>query len=538
MSQYTKLYLTVLMAFAAGSAAFAQDLNPEVHVTNDYQTRIAEVHKSGLPMAVPDSLTKFSTAIDYSVFATDYKGAYDFSPYFIAVTPEPTPFVGNELYLKAGAGYGFHPTLRLVYTPLQRGLVRTEGHISLDGYSGNYSSLDSRANYKGHDYSLISGATLNWDKEAFTLSSGLNYKGIYTKDDILNSNFHTVELEGNIHGNADYTPLNYEADAKLFYSYDALSLSPSNLGEFGFNAGGNISALHSGSFCLRTYARVNGSFYSKNYQRLFVGTLAPLASFSWTKVKLSFGPKLAYGSKFSIYPELHASTMLGNREVKLSLDVTGGPKVLGYTAIKNQDHWFNPSYLGAFAISEEKVKASLALEGSALKHLQYVLEGGYVVRENHPIYALTASSALLVPSIVYANFRQVYAHMLLAWESRSFSANADLSYRHITKVTKVASSDILSLPAFCAELSAMYNIGGRVWLGANINAQSSRSCVALNVPGFVDLSLYGEYGLGKSFALWAKLGNLLNQRIAYSPTHIAGGIYFSAGITLKLLNRN
>jgi len=67
-----------------------------------------------------------------------------------------------------------------------------------------------------------------------------------------------------------------------------------------------------------------------------------------------------------------------------------------------------------------------------------------------------------------------------------------------------------------------------------VKAMSRRESLVMDVPGFADLGLYGEYGFARSFAVWAQVGNLLNQKLAYSPTHMADGVYFTAGICLKI----
>ena len=144
-----KIYLPIALAIVAGSPLLAQNLNPEVQVTNDYVARMADVHKNGTPMSVPDSLTRFSTDIDYSVFTTAYQGAYEFSPYAITMEPEARGYDVSRLLLRVGAGYSFHPVVRAVFTPVPKGLLRNSEYLSFDGYGGRYRSLDGRAAFPG-----------------------------------------------------------------------------------------------------------------------------------------------------------------------------------------------------------------------------------------------------------------------------------------------------------------------------------------------------------------------------------------------------
>ena len=66
----------------------AQNLNPTVSVTREYQGKLMEVSKPSVKMAVPDSLTEFNLKFDYSVFENPYKGSYEFKPYNMDMRPE------------------------------------------------------------------------------------------------------------------------------------------------------------------------------------------------------------------------------------------------------------------------------------------------------------------------------------------------------------------------------------------------------------------------------------------------------------------
>ena len=52
-------YIFIASALLACAAASAQNLNPTVQVTNDYEGKLMEVNKQNVAMAIPDSLLKF-----------------------------------------------------------------------------------------------------------------------------------------------------------------------------------------------------------------------------------------------------------------------------------------------------------------------------------------------------------------------------------------------------------------------------------------------------------------------------------------------
>ena len=62
-------YILICAAvFATALTAGAQNLNPTVEVTNQFEGKVMEVAKPVIDMAVPDSLLRFDLEFDYSVF--------------------------------------------------------------------------------------------------------------------------------------------------------------------------------------------------------------------------------------------------------------------------------------------------------------------------------------------------------------------------------------------------------------------------------------------------------------------------------------
>ena len=113
-----KRLIISIAILAASLTAWAQNVNPTVQVTNDYMTRMSDVRKQGVDISVPDSLYDFDYNFDYSVFESPYKGAYEFSPYVVKMTPEREEPDLRKFYLRAGAGYAMHPELELVCAPV------------------------------------------------------------------------------------------------------------------------------------------------------------------------------------------------------------------------------------------------------------------------------------------------------------------------------------------------------------------------------------------------------------------------------------
>ena len=136
-----KTYILAVAALCAGAALRAQNLNPTVEVTRTYESKDLNINKGTVPMNVPDSLLRFDTDFDYSVFGNPYKGAYEFSPYLMNMKPQREGFPGNKLYVRAGAGYAFRPEADIVFSPILDGAFQMSLYGSMRGFFGDWRSV-------------------------------------------------------------------------------------------------------------------------------------------------------------------------------------------------------------------------------------------------------------------------------------------------------------------------------------------------------------------------------------------------------------
>ena len=134
--------IAVILALAAvAAAAQAQNLNPTVEVTNIYEGSVTRADKPDAPVTVPDSVTVFNLDFDYSTFERPYMGAYDFSPYLIALKPSPSATNPGQLYVSAGAGYHLRPEADIVWTPCRKGDFHPGVYASLRSFFGPYHNI-------------------------------------------------------------------------------------------------------------------------------------------------------------------------------------------------------------------------------------------------------------------------------------------------------------------------------------------------------------------------------------------------------------
>ena len=528
----------IVLAALLCSQVFAQNLNPEVEVTNDYEARLSGIRKSVLPMAVPDSLKNFRTSVDYSVFETTYKGAYDFRPYAINVTPEAGVYDGRRFYLRAGAGYSFHPVLQAVFSPDSKGRLYNTSHLDFSGYGGVYHSAGAAGDYSGHDYGIGAGTSLSWRMPRLQAGVEALYHGIFTKDCDLSSVFNDFGVTGKLGSTDPSFRIPFELSVTLAHAQDDAGAGLGTISENSYLLDGSVYAFRRGNFSAGASVHTQGSFLnaalpgSLSRFSLLLTHLTPGVVFDNGPVRVSAGLRIGIGDKFAVYPDITARLGVGAGLLEIYGGLTGGPEAYDYSAIKGMNHWFNYGYLQEFKTGEEKIGARLGVRGSISSRVQYDLSGGYVDHGNALLDGLSSDYPGGVQcAAYYADFSEFFGKLSLAWVSDSFNLGAGLLYR---KTDLEASDTYLGVPAFSMEVTAVYNWNHRLYAGLRAKAQTPRSSLVWQDKGFVDLGLYSEYGITQSLSLWVQAGNLLNQRITLYPTHIPGGINFTAGISLKL----
>ena len=525
-----KRIVTILtVATLLSVSAFSQNLNPQVQVTNDYKADLGRSPKQSVPLEVPDSLNSFRTSVSYNVFATPYKGSYEFVPYEISVTPQKPASDDSKLYIKAGAGYSFHPELTVIWNPY----IPVKGHQlsifeRLNGYAGKYASLDGRPDYIGHDLSESIGLEGRWFHKAFTLAYGLDYQGIYTGDFNGNNSFNDFTLRGNISSD-DNAKIVYNMDLKLNQAFDP------QVSQTGIRAEGGFFPNWMLPFELRVDFSVSADIYEKGgYDNVYVAQISPKALYEWYPFKLSAGVSLSPSSDLQwIFPDARISVDLLGNTLQAYAFATGGKYATSYTEFKLSDHWFDASYTNTILPTLERINAGLGFRGSAFKYFQYDVYGGWASYSSAPLHSYTVNSANAAfrdCGIKYADYNAWYADADLHWKSSSLSVDTKLQYRH-TNI--VPNANYLDLPELAGRIDIVYNWNSRIFAGINCSGQTVQDASTDLIPGFIDLGLKGEYLFSKRFGAWANVGNLLNSKITLSPLHMQKGIYFTAGISMN-----
>ena len=525
-----KILASIVFCAFAGFAANAQNLNPEVQVTNDYKAEMGEAGKGGVAFSVPDSLVTFRTDVNYSITGRAYKGAYDFNPYEISMVPDMGKAASSRFWLRAGAGYSFHPVLQAVFTPAMESENKLWVYQDLRGYAGNYSSFDGGPKYKGYDFGEKIGVAGRFKAAGTFINYDVNYNGVFTDDFATNGRFHLFGAEAWMRS-PETAALDYSVKVGAGFGMDGFS-ALQGVNHTSLRLEGRVHPdMKSDQFEAVVDADLRSDFYSGDtYRSVFSGSIIPRALFAWDTFKLSLGAALSPGGKgLEIYPAIDLSA--GFLDQLAYLSVTGGQHYYGYADLKLADHWFNPQYTGRLWRSRELVDAKLGVRGNVSK-LQYDLSGGYSVRDDMPMSGLVAPAGER-PSCTlrYADYNMWHADLLLAWKSGRLDADGGV---HLRRTNVELNDDYLDLPLLECDFKAVYNWNRKVFAGVRAKAASARECNSFGVDGYFDLGLYGEYRTGGSLSVWAQASNLLDSKIATAPVHIRNGIYFTAGICLDL----
>lgn len=521
---------------ALGLALAAQNINQSVQVDNDYQTSFADFQKSGPDIMVPDSLYSFDYSFDYSVFESPYRGSYEFTPYEIKVTPDVMGYDGGKFFLRAGAGYSMHPELDLVFNPVTRGDFAMSIHNTGRGYAGRYHGRDGLEGFNGYDLSDNLGVGGHWLLRGNTVVFDAGYDGIFASDGTSGSLFNSAYAGARI-TSAGKSSSYFEYEFGLDYRYgsDMFSGADGSLGVHNFKFDGTIGPVINETYSFlidfrfeMDAIRDGRAGFSDDVSNFASAT--PHLAFSLGPVNLKAGARLDYlmktgASRFTVAPVVDAEVRMFSGKLKAFAGIGGGQNLNSYWNLKSFNHFYSRN-VNAPAVSYERFGAYLGIGGHFGSHFQYRLEGGFSSCVDMP--------AEYLRSVAFLSGHRTYAGAQLAWVSERLDVDGSFMWR---RVLSDSPSPVFSPAPFSGSLKATYNWMKRIYAGVSLDGASSRrdfSAAVSDVPGYVDLGLYGEYRFGRDWGLWLRAGNLLGMAIERHPGYIEKGPYFTVGICLNL----
>lgn len=586
-------YISFAAALLACAAVNAQNLNPTVQVTNDYEGKLMEVEKRNVGMAVPDSLLKFDWNFNYSVFDNPYKGAYEFSPYRIEMKPDATVRDNRRFYLRAGAGYSLHPEAQVVFTPAVKGRFGVSVYDDFQGYMGPYHNITALTqssgpylvgpdgNYDGYGFSNRAGTTLRYDAPSAVITLDGGFDLIRTKDNLDTGNnamggsaalrarsispsdfLYDISLGwkyigNNVtfkYGDARFTEHDAGLDSRFIYHLadkHSLRFEPS-WHHVIFNESAGSSTADAVDLA-PSYVFSDGGFSFKAGVRY---------SDVWRSYdSYSFPPEGYKGRK--VYPDLSVYYEAVPEELVLTAKFTGGQHFNTYRSYleSNRHLSFMSSWNYGTAIGDATVNtfdAGVGISGRIRSRFQYAAEAGYARYFNAPLDGIgttyfskegitssTSVETVFVPVLSMMNYDLMYATVKGDLTSDRIDAAARLK---LQKSNLNPDSEkgyfAMNLPLFSGSAEIVYNWNRRIFVGLAAGWSTSREGKGMytsfdttfdtTMPGWIDLGVTAEYRMNNRFSLWAEGRNLLNQTVMKDFMIAEKGRYFTAGICLNL----
>lgn len=564
------------LIFAASAAA--QNLDPTVEVSREYEGKLVEVHKPAFTMAVPDSVTRFALDFDYSVFENPYKGSYEFNPYLLTLKPSVSGSGENSFYLRAGAGYQLHPTFDLVWSPR----LGKQRNLNLDVYAlhrsfvGNYLTIapefsedgsavmtrlpkDEAGSHKWYGYDLMSkaGASARADFEKLAVDFGAGYYGLRQKDRVWMSDYNALDAKFGISSKPETVEsLTFDLDVDYRYGQDRVEASELRenvlglelvMGPFdvkgqrlAFGFGGDM-ALYSGAFSASAGEVHLAPRYVLKKDRLDISAGIKLSKLiSNTKKTGMYGSKEQY-----VYPDVHVSYVLLPKSLKVYFKADGGNRLDTYSSLIEDNHHvthllqnFNLGY------TVERVALTAGFDGRITDKFSYNIRGGYANYANVMTYGIAVSQT---PSffLEYVSCQRAFAALDWVFSHRDVRFDGTVMYDHYFDLSP---DQVLTPAAFHGNAAVEYSWRNRITAGIDCGFSTAvkggydvpepgtdliKVC-KVSLPGYADLGLYAEYATARNLSFWLRAGNLLNMTIQRNPLYAEKGVNCTVGICLNL----
>lgn len=577
------IFLSVSVSVSAG--ALAQNLDPTVVVSRDYEGKLIEVHKPKIEMAVPDSVLRFDLEFDYSVSESPYKGAYEFTPYALQMKPSPTFRPNGKMYLNAGVGYQFNDELDFVWSPALKsdsfrmnvyarhrsymgkwwniGALEDEGGLLFDRLAKDAESRDR----SGKDLVTDAGfdGRYDWDGGVFRFQTG--YYGLYQREGSSSGrSYNAFDIRAGVRSKEKPgTSLGYYAEMSYRHGGDCTLNEDAVLSENVLEVDASLfSTVGNGS-----RIRLDLGYDMAGYGGYFDAGASHLSfsphyamAFDWLDVDLGLTLSNVFRAKAQsgmyqdkvqvIYPDVR----IGIRPVSsllMYVDIGGGSRMNTYSSLLASDRHITMLYgrgQGLLDMTDERISAVFGLEGCFGKSFSYALKGGYSDYANAPLASIvrvaggSAAEDVYLPALVYEGYGKTF--VALNWRLDAERLDFDGALEYASCRSKAGETAGFMPPALSGDLSFRYNWKKRVYAGLGCGFSSARkgnvktvqgetvTYIHSGIPGYADLSADLEYVINNKISVWAKGGNLLNMTIQRSLLYAEKGPCFTLGFCMNL----
>lgn len=579
-------YILICAAvFATALTAGAQNLNPTVEVTNQFEGKVMEVAKPVIDMAVPDSLLRFDLEFDYSVFDTPYKGSYTFNPYLMDVRPSPDAYRGKNLYLKLGAGYPLHPVLDFVYSPEMTGAVHVNVYANHYSYLGSYKVRlgDWKRSFTGYDMKTRAGVDGRYDYDGGAFTFDVGYLGIHTKESGVpvewkdgKTGLNAVAVKLGVHGEQETdTQFYYDGTISFHGGFEKSTLRDKlKMNYLNVNAtlGPALSSKSALLFDVHMDMTTYGGLFTAQTGTMYI---TPKYVWWYDRWRISAGLRLSHtmhskeewmdyqlGGRASkiLYPDVRVGYEAITDRLNLYATLTGGDNIPSYYELKEDNHFFNPTFgQNQFPMADNTVdvyRIKAGFQGNVAGKFRYDIGAGFLKRKNGMLDAVchvawapgyfgdeTDREWAFLPAVAYADFNLFFVGGNFTYDASPVTVKGAFHYGK----PKIKEFSFGFPPASTGSLQVLYNWRGRIMAGVTADGALKRKGTYLEadgltetvkkevtIPAFVNLGLQGEFAMTRQLSVWARAANLLNKNIQRHPLYPESGIYLVGGIIFTL----
>lgn len=537
-NRYMKNLRVLLPLLLCGLCAelHAQNFDESVEVTNDLMVDMSGSQRKTIPIEIPDSLNRFKYNFDYSVFATPYRGAYEFTPYNVLFKPSVKTEVLPFFYLRAGAGYVPGAVADMIVSPRLGEKYSLNIYQHFDGYFGKYRGFEK---YSGHEFTEKFGVKGTAALDLVELNYDLFYQGLWTKDFALRGNpYHTFAGSvgvASLPEQGRFMDYNVTLSARLSQEHSI----PGGLNENALSISGELKPIIRERVDFKMGFDTGYDLYSGALSSaLYYMKVNPKVQFSLWKFNFNMGAAFSYFSsegvsKLRVYPDVTASLNLLGNSLQFYLGCTGGDKLDTYYTFKQDNAHFSTLYApdyGFRSFSRQTFNTFGGVKGLIGQHFGYDIKGGYSYKADMPLYGISSldpNQAVLMLS----GYHHAYVNSDFVWMSKHFDVKSGL---HFNKTDVSAHSDAFDLPMFTSYLDFTYKLMDRFSAGFSLEYVSARkSRLWDDRAQYLDLGLHLKAALNKNFALWLEGSNLLVQKVEYVPMTGKIGPFITFGIVLN-----
>lgn len=519
--------------------------------------------KPSIPMAIDDTLQRFDVTFDYSIFNRPYSDLYDFTP---RQTIQLEPLTNNKVplfFAKVGMQYPIIPTAELSFHSRAK-----------DGFSGGLNWHEKA--FVGNLPEVLKGGKFDVSEMNNNIGAGLTYDwsngqfmidGRYVND-VSSYTYADVDARKHLKHEGSLTmKFNsaYVEDDSIYYditgSYKRTTLSDirplisdtSILSESYLKAAGYVGASFEKH---RIYLDMNVEFSLYDGVRNFTAGIVEIApiyqySIKWfstmvgakfcssfgiagtshNKDKLNLEEEELSGAENSVFPDVDMRFSIIDKTLWIRAAVTGGTEINSFSRMAEG---CGPlSVHTPLRAGKRQVDSRLELESLISGRLSLSLSGGFVRHKSKAVFCPVVDADYSIKDVnaAYFDTDQFFSSFDVFWKSNDFTIGGNFAYNwFLDRETRAV---LTEFPSWRAGAFIRYNFREKIIASFDINYQSAVSGSMFGhyeVPRILDSNFDINFLINRHFSVFAKCGNIFNQRNQYVPLYVEPGRNFGGGI--------